>query len=262
MNVIDYAIIGIFILSSLIGIMRGLTKEVLSLFSWVGSIAATFMFWPLARHIARQYISHPMMADGATILCLFVLFLVMFSLISYFISNLVSSSFLGGIDKSLGLLFGVIRGAVIICLLELVISCFVIRPNHPSIIKDSRFSALVYRGSDIMFHILPTSIQDFITQQQAKYGLTPGETEKTVNKVTAEAVRQALPPLIENSKQKVEDIAGLKPKVAETNETKSSYTKKNKVEMERLLKEEALSENQPEPNETSTETLAKKPLPN
>jgi membrane protein required for colicin V production len=232
MNVIDYSVFGVVLLSALMGLVRGFTREILSLISWTGAIVSTLMFWPLVQHIARQFIEHPMLADGATILALFILFLILFSLISYFLSNIVRNSALGGIDRSLGSLFGVFRGMALICLIELFLSCFVSRVNQPDILKDSKFSEHIYKGSDVIFTILPDSLQHFIRQQQAKYADSANSPSKTFKEATAAAI-------IEHAQDTVDEMASLKPKTQKGDpnspENKANYSKKQRQDMERLL---------------------------
>lgn len=229
MNVVDISVVGLVFVSILMGLIRGFTKEFLSLISWIGAITSTLMFWPLVQHVSRQYISHPMLADGATILVLFVLFLILFSLISYFLANLVRHSVLGGVDRSLGTLFGVFRGVTVICLIELFISCFVARANHPDIIKASRFINQIYKGSDLLFTLLPSNLQVFIKTQQAKYSDVSGN--ESVAQAQAAAAKAIVGQTVEAA---VADIAQLKPKVA-PQEEQTQYSKKQRQDMERLL---------------------------
>lgn len=235
MTIIDYSVFAVILLSALMGLVRGFTREVLSLISWAGAVTSTLMFWPLVQHVARQYIDHPMLADGATILVLFVLFLVLFSLISYFLSNLVRQSMLGGVDRSLGTLFGVFRGMAVICLIELFISCFVARAQHPDILSQSKFAGHIYKGSDLLFNILPQTLQDFIRQQQAKYaegGISP-------TKLGSQAAVDAL---MSQAQVSVNEMAALKPKATtpspEQAEENPNYSKKQRQDMDRLLLQE------------------------
>lgn len=255
MTIIDFTFVGLVALSACIGLIRGFTKEVLSLLSWIGAVTATLMFWPLAQHVARQYIQHPMLADGATILALFILFLVLFSLISYFLSNLVRQSVLGGIDRSLGMLFGVLRGALVICLMEMFVSCFVTRLQHPDILKTSRFSPVIYRGSDALFSFLPYNLKMFVKRQQLKYAEGIIDPAKVAQSITI----QALPHVI----QSVEEMAKLSPKALEKEDENMQYSKKQRQDVERLLtpENEVSAPASPPELQPSIDVQATAPLP-
>lgn len=220
MTTFDACVIALIIVSTLIGCLRGFTRETLSLLSWAGATTSAYMFWPVTRHIARQFITHPMLADAATIVALFIVFLILFSLISYFLTNLVRQSCMGGIDRSLGSFFGLLRGATFVCVFEIVMSLFILRPNHPDWIKNAHCAPLVYNGSDALYKILPTKWQQDIEQQKGKYQ----ESQKpSQNSSTEDTIQKAMSVL---------EMARLNPKSAPV---KEGYSKKQKQDMDRLL---------------------------
>lgn len=165
MNGIDIAILTIMGLSCLMGIVRGLTKEVLGLFTWAGSAFAAYMTYPFAAEFAREHIANPMIADSVTAVGLFILFLIAFSIITFNISNAVRSSAIGGLDRGLGLAFGVVRGAVLICAAEIAFSLFISREAQSETIQSARFIPMVRRGSDEILLMLPTQWREMLDQQ-------------------------------------------------------------------------------------------------
>ncbi|MBY0462554.1 MAG: CvpA family protein [Alphaproteobacteria bacterium] len=249
MNGVDIGVIVIVLISAGIGLIRGLTREVLSVVSWLGAAVATLIALPLAQNIARQHISNPMMADVATAAVVFILFLIIFSLISHFLSGLIRQSALGGIDRSLGFGFGIVRGIIFLCFLEITMSCFVSRANQPSSVKESRFTSAIYQGSDLLFQIFPSSLQNFITlQHQRRSNETNANTPSS--SATTEVVESLLKTQLEQHLQHVappnkeekkietqrvaEDLAQLKPKAPEPQDA-NRYSKKQRQDMERLL---------------------------
>lgn len=252
MNGVDIGIICVVLISAAIGLIRGFTREILSVVSWLGAGMATLIALPLAQNIARQYISNPMMADIATAGVVFVLFLIIFSLISHFLSGLVRQSALGGIDRSLGFGFGILRGIIFLCLIEITMGCFVARSNQLPAIKESRFSSSIYQGSDLIFQIFPTSLQNFITLQHQRRTHEAGvSTSNSANEVVGSLLKNQLeqhlqkvaPPNKEEKKMEAqkaaEDLAQLKPKAPEPQEA-NRYSKKQRQDMERLLAQEEL----------------------
>lgn len=230
MTIVDGCAVGVVLISTIIGCVRGLTREVLALCAWLGAIASTWMCWPLARHLFEGWIANPMLAGGATIIALFVLFLILFSLISYFLSNLIRHSWMGGVDRSLGSLFGVIRGASILCVLELVLSTFLIRAYHPEWLKKAHCAPLVYQGSDIIYSLLPSSIHQILVEQRSK--LQPViQNNTTVSAFSASAALQA-------GVSNIEQMARLEPKRMLVQE---GYSKKQRQDMERFLSQDPIS---------------------
>ena len=169
MNSIDLGIIGIILVSSGLGIWRGLTKEALGLISWIGAGISAYLLLPVARHFAQAYIHNVMVADAVAALGIFITFLVFFSLISHIISTYVKDSALGGIDRALGFGFGITRGAVILAGLELALSSFMPRSQYPVILQQARFMPMLQSGSESLLAILPKQGQDFIMEKQLKF---------------------------------------------------------------------------------------------
>jgi membrane protein required for colicin V production len=168
MTGLDIAIIGVLFTSALIGIVRGFTKEVFSLFTWGG--AATISWWmlPMARGFVHSYIANPMIADGAAIFVLFILSLIILSIISNILAGHIRDSSFGGVDRSLGFGFGILRGVILISAAELIFSTFTPRQAQSPMIKSSKFIHLVRNGGDSLLRILPTSLYDMILSQAAK----------------------------------------------------------------------------------------------
>jgi membrane protein required for colicin V production len=252
MNFVDIGIAGIVLISALIGVVRGLTREVLSLISWAGAGIATFFVLPLVQYLARQQIANPMIADAVTAIGVFVLFLIIFSLISHFLSGMVRHSALGGIDRSLGFGFGIGRGIFLICLVEIAMGCFVVRSQQPQSLRESRFSSLIYQGSNFIFQLLPGSMKEFVLQQQQKRSSEAGEltlpsaaTHQTVQAILEHQLNQQLMPVPKvnaqvEAQKDAEKLAELKPKIPEKTASSETpnYSQQQRKNMERLLAQE------------------------
>ena len=168
MNSMDIAILIVFGISCLAGFMRGFTREVLGLFTWLGSTLATYMAVPLMGGIARGHIANPMIADAVTAVVLFIIFLIIFSLISGAVSNTVKRSNLGSIDRALGVSFGIVRAVVIVCSIEILFSTFTLRPNQSETIQMARFTPMIRRAADNLIVWLPQNVREFIATQQSE----------------------------------------------------------------------------------------------
>lgn len=171
MNTIDFIIIGIVLGSGLIGLLRGFVREVLSILTWIGAAAATYyLFYNVSfiRNFAHGHIASQQIADGVTIAVLFIVSLIICSIISGILSDLVRRSTLGGIDSSLGLAFGLARGVVLIAVCEIVLSAFTPRQNQSQSIQTARFTPLARQISDKVLEILPSNTRSFILSQSHK----------------------------------------------------------------------------------------------
>lgn len=243
MNKFDAVFLGMLCLSACVGIIRGITKEILSLLSWIGAVAMAYILFPLTQHLARTQISNPMLADGVTMFAIFIIFLVVLTLVSHFLTSRVRASALSGVDRSLGVLYGLLRGCALLFVFELIISCMWLRPDHPDLIKQSRFVNFMYKGSDTFYMALPTQTQTWIRSLQEKRlsERKPPSIEdiKQAGHVVATQVAPVVQAAIDRANEKpvsAEDLANLKPKEQTENKVnKKTNTKKQDIEMDRLL---------------------------
>lgn len=154
-DIIVVAIIG---LSALFGFVRGFLREVLSIGAWIVAGLAAWFGLPLLRPFALQYISHELIADIATGVAIFLVVLVVASVISHVITRSVRESSLGALDRSLGILFGIARGAVILSVALLICDNFYAPDNRPQWLKDARTLPVVQIGADFVRQFVPASV--------------------------------------------------------------------------------------------------------
>jgi membrane protein required for colicin V production len=109
---IDYTLLAIIGFSALISLFRGFVKEAISLVVWFSAIYIASIFYP---DVAKQLsFSEELLANGVAIAILFISVLIIGAILKYFIVKLVNITPLLAIDRTLGLVFGSLRGAIIV----------------------------------------------------------------------------------------------------------------------------------------------------
>ena len=158
-HITDLVVVGIIVLSGLFALARGLVKELLSIASWVGAVLVTlFLFMPL-RGVARGVISWPVAADITTGAVLFLGSLFIFSFISHMIAKLVQGAGMGALDRTLGFVFGLVRGVLIVVVLFLALS-WAIGPNdQPGWFRNARATPILATGAKFLLAIVPKDMR-------------------------------------------------------------------------------------------------------
>lgn len=246
--------------SFIVGWARGATKEILAVVSWIGGGYLAISLFPYAKDITRSYIAHKLIADFVTACILFIVFLTILSVVNYFCSNFVKKSMLNTTDKALGGIFGIIRGVVILSILELILNQFYSVEGNQQWLENSRLRPFVTNISNFIILILPNDIQEKIIShmsQLEKQSLV-NFLEKDIlgknsnidldndsNSFFAEnANKPALDDYEEfieddesqpSKNQTAEDLAMLKPKKVVVEKKEKDISKKERNDMDRIL---------------------------
>jgi len=158
-NAVDLAVLGILALSAVAAFVRGFTREVLSAAGWVGAALVTLYGFGTVRPIVQSLVGQSVVADIVTGLVLFVVSLIVFSLIAQAVGNSVMQSRLGFLDRSLGVVFGLVRGAVVVVLIYLGLAWAVPPEKQPPILREARTRPLVEAGANWARSVAPPELR-------------------------------------------------------------------------------------------------------
>ncbi len=117
-TIFDGILIAIMLFSGLLAMVRGFSREVLSVGSWIAAAAAAFYFYHLLSPFAFQYTisltESKTAADIASAGVIFIVTLIVVSLLTMKIADVIVDSRIGALDRSLGFLFGAARGLLLV----------------------------------------------------------------------------------------------------------------------------------------------------
>jgi membrane protein required for colicin V production len=155
MTWVDLVVLAVLAVSALLAFMRGLVREVLGLAAWVGAIAAAVWALPHARPQFREWLGESPWLDPITFGVVFLITLIVLIIISRWISALVRDSPVGGVDRTLGLVFGLVRGAALVILAYIGTGMVVPLDRWPQPVRDARALELADEGARWVVQKLP-----------------------------------------------------------------------------------------------------------
>lgn len=158
---VDIVVLLILVISAVAAFARGFVHEVLSIGAWVGAGLATIYIFPVTQPWARDLIAIPLLADIGSGIAIFILVLILLSIVTRLLAARVKGSALGALDRSLGFVFGALRGAVIVALAWLVLVWALPEPaDRPVWIQEAKSRRLIEASAGALASILPGAIGD------------------------------------------------------------------------------------------------------
>ncbi len=121
LSAVDWVLLGVVALSALMGAIRGIVVEVLSLVVWIAAFWLAFVYGADVATWFSTQVHDPAARLLVGYALVFIAAMIVGSLVTWLIGKLVRSVGLGSIDRVLGLLFGVVRGCALACVLVLVL---------------------------------------------------------------------------------------------------------------------------------------------
>jgi membrane protein required for colicin V production len=158
-NALDIAIIAVIALSALFAFARGFVREALSIVAWVGAALITLYGFNHTYGIVVRFVTTPLLADLIAGAGLFVVSLIVLTILTAYVARFVHSSALSPIDRTLGLIFGLARGVILVSLAYLVVDVSLPQNDQPGWIKEAKSERFLARGADILRNALPESLQ-------------------------------------------------------------------------------------------------------
>ncbi|HYC14025.1 MAG TPA: CvpA family protein, partial [Stellaceae bacterium] len=157
-----------------------------SVAGWIAAGIAALYGFPYAAPFAEKFLPRGMFANLAAGTAIFVVALIVLSLATSAIARRVKESSLASVDHSLGLLFGIARGAVIACLLYYGLTLALPEASRPDWIKEARSTRYLAAGADFLISLVPPSVRGRVES-------TASDARQKVEQVhQADSARRAL----------------------------------------------------------------------
>jgi membrane protein required for colicin V production len=167
-TVLDFGLLAVMLISGVLAMVRGFMREILSIASWVIAAVVTLYGYSRVLPYVKQYVQQDLLATGIAVGGLFLLTLLIVSLFTVKISDLVLDSRIGALDRTLGFLFGLARGLVIMVVAFMFFTWLVPAKTEPEWVKNARSRPILQGAGDWLKSVLPDDPENAILQRLRK----------------------------------------------------------------------------------------------
>tara|TARA_B100001123_G_scaffold247890_1_gene276867 strand:- start:1548 stop:2309 length:762 start_codon:yes stop_codon:yes gene_type:complete len=152
---VDAAALATLLLSGLLALFRGFTKEFFQVVNVVTALFVSAAAMPYALPFVEEFIPAGWISKAVTGTVIFIIVAAIMALISGQISKAIRKSSLSALDRSLGFAFGLVRGALIICLTYIVLLLVSNPQSVEAAISEARSGNLILLGANTIIQLLP-----------------------------------------------------------------------------------------------------------
>lgn len=164
-QLLDLILFGIMLISGFLALMRGFTREVLSLVAWGAAAVAAYIAikQPQLVDLAMPYVGKQVLAQIAVGAVAFLVVLVIVSLISVKISDFVVDSSAGAFDRTLGFVYGVGRGFVLVVIAYLFYGWLLPFDKQEDWVRNARTLPMIKSAGETLLSFMPPDIAETLT---------------------------------------------------------------------------------------------------
>lgn len=177
MNNLDVIILIVVAISALIALNRGLVKEVLSIVGWVLATMAIIYLLPVCLPFTKKFVASGILAGILTALMIFVLFFVIWIYSTSQVIGKIRTSKLNGLDRLLGLFFGVMRAFLLVVLFNIMVSWIIPEDKQAEVLTESKYYQLAGSFAKPLEEMIPQETLDLIKEKTKS--LSAEEDEET-----------------------------------------------------------------------------------
>jgi membrane protein required for colicin V production len=163
MTWLDILLLGVMLVSGLLAMIRGFMREVLSIASWAAAAVATILLYRRLVPIAEANIPSEILAKATVIGGVFLVTLLVVSLLTVRISDMILDSRIGALDRTLGFLFGLGRGLVIVVVAFVFFAWLVPTAKQPEGVRNAKSRVVLENTGEWLQALLPQDMDNYLS---------------------------------------------------------------------------------------------------
>ena len=170
-TLLDGVLVGFTLVSAMLAMVRGFSREVLSIVSWVAAAAAAYFFYKPVLPYVQPYLDNELFAMVAAAGIVFIVALIIVSLITMKIADLIIDSRIGALDRTLGFLYGAARGVLVVAVALLLFKGLV-GGQQPASVANAKSLPMLESIGNWLESILPANPESLLPKK-----IIPDEAE-------------------------------------------------------------------------------------
>lgn len=159
-NPIDILVAIVLLLSALLAFSRGAVREILGVGAWVGAGFAAVYGFAYARDFSRKIIESQLVADAVAGIAVFLVALILLAIFSQIVAGRIQGSKFGALDRGLGFIFGLVRGAILLCLAYMLFIWAMAEEDRAPWIAKARTLPYIVKGAEAIRSIVPDELEE------------------------------------------------------------------------------------------------------
>lgn len=167
-TLLDIIVLSVMLISGILAMVRGFLREVFSILSWAVAAGVTVYFYKSALPVVKQYISQDSAALAVTVALLFLGTLLIASIVTARISDLVLDSRIGALDRTLGFAFGLARGLLLMVIALLFFNWLVPPEKQPPWVANAKSLPAITKAGEWLKAQLPDDPESTIFSKLKK----------------------------------------------------------------------------------------------
>jgi membrane protein required for colicin V production len=203
-TLLDIIVLGVMLLSGLLAMIRGFMREILSIAAWGTAALTTLYAFNKLLPTAKTYFNNDTVATAAVIGGVFIGTLIVVSIITVRISDMILDSRIGALDRTLGFLFGLGRGLLIIVVAFQFFAWLVPEKQQPDWVRGAKSRVVLQGTGDWLMSLLPDDPENTILKRLKKPKVDEEQTDTAPDSKTpgadggyAKSARDGLKQLID-----------------------------------------------------------------
>ena len=161
---LDILLLGVMLVSGVLAMIRGFMREILSIAAWAAAAVATVLLYGRLLPIAKANIPSDFLAAGAVIGGVFLVTLLVVSIVTVRISDMILDSRIGALDRTLGFLFGLGRGLIIVVVAFLFFAWLVPPAKQPDGVRNAKSRVVLENTGEWLQALLPEDMDNYLSE--------------------------------------------------------------------------------------------------